>query len=256
MVELHLEPLIGVLLYGFIVNVLLGSFNLLPAFPMDGGRMLRAGLVRWLTYDKATRISVQVGIIFSFFLIGFGFILIISTPSIGGLWLILIGWFLQNGAKTYLKQFELSKLLTGIKLKDIMKTSFVSVTADIDIKTLEFDYFNVYRKSAFPVIDDDSELIGMVTTDEIFGKKEDISQHKVIDIMIPRSNLIIMNPESEVNDALKELVLKRMNRIFVVDDNVRLIGIASKTDILNIAQESSEFNEIKKSKKKSWFDLI
>ncbi|MFB5599272.1 MAG: site-2 protease family protein [Nitrososphaeraceae archaeon] len=255
MIQLHLEPLIGVLLYGFFVNILLGSFNLLPAFPMDGGRMLRAGLVRWLTYDKATRIAVQVGIFFSFILIGVGIILVITTPSIGGLWLILIGWFLHNGAKSYSKQFELSKLLTGVKLKDIMKTIVVSVKPDIDVKNLVTDYFNVYRKSSLPVIDDNSILVGMVTTDEVFGNKKDISQNKVMDIMLPRSNLIIMTPENEVNDALKELVLKRMNRIFVTDQNFKLTGIVSKTDILNLAQERSEFNEQRKSYKKKWFDL-
>lgn len=255
MIQLHLEPLIGVLLYGFFVNILLGSFNLLPAFPMDGGRMLRAGLVRWLTYDKATRIAVQVGIFFSFILIGVGIILVITTPSIGGLWLILIGWFLHNGAKSYSKQFELSKLLTGVKLKDIMKTIVVSVKPDIDVKNLVTDYFNVYRKSSLPVIDDNSILVGMVTTDEVFGNKKDISQNKVMDIMLPRSNLIIMTPENEVNDALKELVLKRMNRIFVTDQNFKLTGIVSKTDILNLAQERSEFNELRESYKKKWFDL-
>lgn len=256
MIQLHLEPLIGVLLYGFFVNILLGSFNLLPAFPMDGGRMLRAGLVRWLTYDKATRIAVQVGIFFSFILIGVGIILVITTPSIGGLWLILIGWFLHNGAKSYSTQFELSKLLTGVKLKDIMKTIVVSVKPDIDIKNLVTDYFNVYRKSALPVIDDNSILIGMVTTDEVFGNKKDISQNKVMDIMLPRSNLIIMKPENEVNDALKELVMKRTNRIFVTDQNFKLTGIVSKTDILNLAQERSEFKEMRKSYKKKWFDLV
>jgi Zn-dependent protease len=249
--ETYVQVLKGVLLYGFIVNILLGAFNLLPAFPMDGGRMLRAALVRWLDYQRATKISVQVGIIISFVLIGLGIVVIIRTSPIGGLWLILIGWFIQSGAKAYLQQFELSNLLKDMRLKDIMNKNFVSVKPDLSIRNLISDYFDVYRKGSFPVIDDQSLLLGMVTTDDILDKGESLFEKKTMDIMQPLSNLIVMKSDMQVNNALEQLVRKRMNRIFVVDDDFKLIGILSKTDILNAAQERADYDEILKYTRKS-----
>ncbi|MGB9167875.1 MAG: site-2 protease family protein [Nitrososphaeraceae archaeon] len=249
--ETYLQVLKGVLLYGFIVNMLLGAFNLLPAFPMDGGRMLRAALVRWLDYQRATKISVQVGIIISFVLIGLGIVVIIKASPIGGLWLILIGWFIQSGAKAYLQQFELSNLLKDMRLKDIMNKNFVSVKPDLSIRNLISDYFDVYRKGSFPVIDDQSVLLGMVTTDDILNKGESLFEKKTMDIMQPLSNLIVMKSDMQVNNALEQLVRKRMNRIFVVDDDFKLIGIVSKTDILNAAQERADYDEILKYTRKS-----
>ena len=249
--ESYIEVLKGVLLYGFVVNILLGAFNLLPAFPMDGGRMLRAALVRWLDYQRATRIAVQVGIIISFVLIGFGIVVIIRASPIGGLWLILIGWFIQSGAKAYLQQFEMSNLLKDMRLKEIMNTSFVSVKPDLSIRNLISDYFDVYRKGSFPVIDDHSVLLGMVSTDNILDKDESLFEKKTVDIMQPSSNLIVMKSDMQVNNALEQLVRKRMNRIFVVDDDLKLIGIVSKTDILNAAQERADYDEILKYSRKS-----
>lgn len=249
--ETYLQVLKGVLLYGFIVNILLGAFNLLPAFPMDGGRMLRAALVRWLDYQRATKISVQVGIIISFVLIGLGIVVIIRSSPIGGLWLILIGWFIQSGAKAYLQQFELSNLLKDLRLKDIMNTSFVSVKPDLSIRNLISNYFDVHRKGSFPVIDDNSVLLGMVSTYDILNKGESFFEKKTMDIMQPISNLIVMKSDMQVNNALEQLVRKRMNRIFVVDDDFKLIGIVSKTDILNAAQERADYDEILKYTRKS-----
>src|SRR5574339_327672 len=249
--QTYLQVLKGVLLYGFIVNMLLGAFNLLPAFPMDGGRMLRAALVRWLDYQRATRIAVQVGIIISFVLIGFGIVVIIRASPIAGLWLILIGWFIQSGAKAYLQQFEMSNLLKDMRLKKIKNTSFVSVKPDLSIRNLISDYFDVYRKGSFPVIDDHSVLLGMVSTDNILDKDESLFEKKTVDIMQPSSNLIVMKSDMQVNNALEQLVRKRMNRIFVVDDDLKLIGIVSKTDILNAAQERADYDEILKYTRKS-----
>ena len=94
--------------YGATVNVILGGFNLIPAFPLDGGRILRPGLVRWKKdYDKATRIVVSTSTIISYALMAFGFISIVTRSFVGGLWILLVGWFLNAGAQSYLQQQEL-----------------------------------------------------------------------------------------------------------------------------------------------------
>ena len=104
---------------------------------------------------------------------------------------------------------------------------------------------------SFPVIDDHSVLLGMISTDDILDKGESLFEKKTMDIMQPLSNLIVMKSDMQVNNALEQLVRKRMNRIFVVDDDFKLIGIVSKTDILNAAQERADYDEILKYTRKS-----
>jgi Zn-dependent protease/CBS domain-containing protein len=278
----------GVLLYGAIVNALLGTFNLLPAFPLDGGRMLRAGLIRWKkSYGDATRIAVKVGTGISYGLMAFGFVSIISGSFIGGFWLILIGWFLQSGAQGYLQQHELSTALSGVRLKDIMNTRFISVRPETTIKELLNGYFNIYRKSEFPVTSsEDGYLLGSVTTKQAMNiSEQEAEKVRVEQIMTPTKELIIMGPEGRADEALKRLFQENKSRIFVctssglaeqkkvepkgginIDNNnsnsngikkrqqhesesfqkrqhqlPRLIGIISKTDILNIATERQEY---------------
>jgi Zn-dependent protease/predicted transcriptional regulator len=244
----YLGSIEGILLYSSMVNLIIGSFNLIPAFPLDGGRMLRAGLTKWKKdFDLATSIASKIGIAISFGIIGLGFVVIVRGSFLGGFWLIIIGWFLNSGAQTYLNQNELSTRVKGIRLKEIMNRNFIAVNPDLKLSELIKDYFNVYWKSAFPVINDDNELVGMITTDAISKKDRiEIEDKKVVDVMIPVSELIVMSPDKEVNDALNQLFRKGMSRIFIVNKQSQLIGLVSKTDILNLAQERKEFLQTSK----------
>ena len=233
----------GILLYSSMVNLIIGSFNLIPAFPLDGGRMLRAGLTKWKNdFDLATGIASKIGIAISFGIIGLGFIAILKGSFLSGFWLIIIGWFINSGAQTYLDQNELSTRVKGIKLREIMNINFIAVNPDLKMSELIRDYFNVYWKSAFPVINGDKRLVGMITTDAI-SKKNRIENEdkKVSEMMIPVSELIVMSPDKEVNDALKQLFRKRMSRVFIEDKQSHLVGLVSKSDILHLAQERKEF---------------
>jgi len=241
--EGYLTLLEGVLLYSSMINLIVGTFNLIPAFPLDGGRMLRAGLTKWKKdFDQATNIASKIGIGISFGIMGLGFLVMLRGAFLGGFWLIIIGWFLNSGAQTYLQQNELSNKLKGIKLKEIMNRNFIAVKLDLKISDLISNYFNVYWKSAFPVINDDKQLLGMITTEAVFKKdKIEIENKKVQDLMIPSSEVIVMSENKEVNDALIQLFRKGMSRIFIVNNQSQLIGLISKTDILNLAQEREEF---------------
>ena len=244
----YLSSIEGVLLYSSMINLIIGSFNLIPAFPLDGGRMLRAGLTKWKKdFDLATSIASKIGIAISFGIIGLGFVTMVKGSFLGGFWLIIIGWFLNSGAQTYLDQNELSTRVKGIKLKEIMNRNFVAVKPDLKLSELIKDYFNIYWKSAFPVINDDNQLVGMITTDAVSKKSRiEIEDKKVADMMIPISDLIVMSPDKEVNDALKQLFRKRMSRIFIVDNQLQLIGLVSKSDILHFAEERKEFLQTSK----------
>jgi Zn-dependent protease/predicted transcriptional regulator len=233
----------GILLYSSMVNLIIGSFNLIPAFPLDGGRMLRAGLTKWKNdFDLATGIASKIGIAISFGIIGLGFIAIVKGSFLSGFWLIIIGWFINSGAQTYLEQNELSTRLKGIKLREIMNINFIAVNPDLKLSELIRDYFNVYWKSAFPVINDDKQLVGIITTDAISKKNRiEYENKKVSEMMIPVSDLIVMSSDKEINDALKQLFRKRMSRVFIIDQQSQLVGLVSKSDILHLAQERKEF---------------
>lgn len=246
----------GIMVYGAIINVLLSAFNLLPAFPLDGGRILRAALYRWKkNYDYATRVAVRVGTGISYGLMGFGFIIILTGSFVGGFWLILIGWFLQSGAQAYLQQYELSNSLSKVLLRDIMKTTYTSVTPTISVKELFNDFFNVYRKSEFPVIDPEKEmLLGSVTAKQAMSVSQDaLDSIKVREIMTPATELVIMGQHDHAYEALTRMYKGNKSRVFVCSDEYfyrysgdiregyKVIGIISKTDILNVASENQEY---------------
>ena len=273
--ELQAIPMMsGIMIYASIINALLGFFNLIPAFPLDGGRMLRAGFVKWKkSYNEATRIAVRIGIGISFGLMAFGFITIFTGSTLGGFWFIIIGWFIQSGAQTYLQQLEISNALVGVRLKDIMNTVIVSVNQNQTVAQVLKDYFNIYRKSEFPVLDDEGYLIGAITSQQAMNVAENDAENVRVDkIMIPNKELVIMNASSRADDALKRIYQENKNRIFVCEDKdyaivreqqqdttsknnervspadtgikVKLLGIISKTDLLNIAREREEFERV------------
>jgi Zn-dependent protease/predicted transcriptional regulator len=262
----------GIMLYASIINALLGFFNLIPAFPLDGGRMLRAALIKWKkSYNEATRIAVRVGVGISFGLMAFGFITIFTGSTLGGFWFIIMGWFIQSGAQTYLQHHELSTALVGLRLRDIMNTKFVSIRQNQTVSEAIGNYFNVYRKSEFPVLDTEGYLVGAITSQQAMGVSEKDAEKVVVDkIMTPKRELVIMNANSRADEALKRIYQQNKNRIFVCDDNeydiameqgdisknsetvlpgngktnTNLLGIISKTDLLNVAREREEFDRI------------
>lgn len=237
----------GVLFYGAIVNVLLGIFNLIPAFPLDGGRILRAGLVKWKKdYDQATKVSVKIGIWISYGFMGFGFLSMLSGSFTGGLWLILIGWFLNNGAQSYLYEREILYVLSGVRLQDIMNTRVISVREGTKVDELLKSYFNQYMKSAFPVLcAQDDILLGMVTLKEV----QDVPEYKrqkinVEEIMIPRNRLIVMESNRMADEALAQMTRRHMGKVFVSDkEGKKMLGLISKTDIMNVAAERRAYVE-------------
>src|ERR671919_924328 len=270
----------GIMRYGIIVNILLGGFNLLPAFPLDGGRVLRAGLMRWKgDYHDATKTAVNVGTAISYGLMAFGFLTIFTGSFTGGIWLILIAWFLQSGAQSYLQQHEITAALSGVRLYHIMNTQFVAVNPSMNIKEVLEGYFNIHRKSELPVVEKELDntvnnyyyyLLGSVTAKDAMNvsekNREDV---KVEEIMIEKKNLVIMSPDKRADIALNTIVEENKSRIYVCENpsigkssskrtekmqqemimtyttvkSDRLVGIVSKTDILNVAKERMQYTE-------------
>ncbi|MEW6605236.1 MAG: site-2 protease family protein [Thermoproteota archaeon] len=242
---LAMQTIEGVLLYGAIINALVGGFNLIPAFPLDGGRVLRSALVRQKkSFDDATRIAARVGIAISYGFMGFGFIIMLTGSFISGIWLLVIGWFLNSGAQSYLAQHELSSILSGVRLRDLMNTRVIAVREDVAVDDLLRDYFGNHMKSAFPVVDAVGRLSGMVMLKAAAQVPvEKRQQTKAGEIMVPAGELAIMAPDRRADEALQQMTRTHIGKVFVCDPEKRLLGLVSKTDILSVASERQEYRK-------------
>lgn len=240
----------GIMLYGAIINALLGAFNLLPAFPLDGGRVFRAALVKMTrrSFDQATETAVKVGIAISYVMMGLGFVTIFTGSGfVSGIWLILIGWFLQSGAQSYRYQHEITAILSKVRMRDIMNVPFIAIPPEIILQEALQRYFSVYMKSAFPVTDAGGRLLGMVTLKRVMdASNEDESKKQVLtirDVMIPLEELNVVDPDTKGDRAVEKMTSSRNGKIFVCDAEGRLLGMVTKTDLLNVASERQEYSK-------------
>lgn len=215
------------LLIGYI-NIILFIFNLMPAFPMDGGRVLRAMLAERMSYIKATRTAAGVGRMFAI-IMG---ILGLLTVSVGGFWLILIAFFIYIGASEEERSTEVNVTLEGVKIKDIMSSKVMSVPPSLSVEELVNLMFRS-KHMGFPVVED-SKIIGMVTFTDIQRiPKEERNKVKVSQIMT--KELITINEQDDAVKALKIMTLNNIGRI-IVTDREKMVGIVSRTDLLRSIQ--------------------
>lgn len=226
--------------YGAYINLLLGGFNLLPAFPLDGGRVLRAGIWRWKkNLVQATRIATRVGVFFSYALIFWGFFFVIAGAFIGGLWFILIGWFLKNGAESSYRQTVISEALAGVLIRDIMTSEVHVVDPDAPVKDVVETHFTKYKHGGFPVVKD-SKLLGLITLQDISKiPKGKWKETKVSDAMTPCEKLKCASPDETAVDALMKMSKYNVGRLPVQEDG-KLIGIITRSDIIHAIQLKTE----------------
>ncbi|VFJ13860.1 site-2 protease family protein [Candidatus Nitrosocosmicus franklandus] len=233
----------GIFFYSAFLNLILGIFNLVPAFPMDGGRILRSLLFsRNKNYDKSTRIAVRIGIIISYIFFGLGILIILSGSFVSGMWIILIGWFLQNGAQSYMYQYDIMKILSKIKLGELMRTNVISVPEDITINNILRNYFNIYMKSSFPVTKINYEIVGIVTLKSCLNVPEPERNTVLVkDVMLSKSKIKLLNVNDTAEKALSIMIKENQDKILVCDNGDILEGIVSKTDIIEAMDERKSF---------------
>jgi len=229
--------------YGAYINVLLCGFNLIPAFPLDGGRILRAGIWNWKKdLLKATRIATNVGVFFAYLMIFGGFLLIIGGVFIGGLWFILIGWFLKSGAESSYRQTVINEALAGVSIRDIMTRDVHTVDPDASVKDVVETHFMQYKHGGFPV-EKDSRLLGLITLQDIRKiPKEKWQETKVGDAMTPCEKLKCASPDELAVDALIKMSKQDVGRL-PVQENRKLVGIVTRSDIMHAIRMKAELGE-------------
>lgn len=232
--------IIAPLEYGAYINVLLGGFNLIPAFPLDGGRMLRAGIWRWKKdLMRATRIATNVGVFFSYLMIFGGFVLIIGRSFIGGLWFILIGWFLRNGAESSYRKTVISEALADVSIRDLMTRNVHTVDPNTSVKDAVEIHFSQYKHGGFPV-EKDSKLLGLITLQDVKKiPREKWQETKVGDAMTTCEKLKCTSPDERAVDALMKMSNLDIGRL-PVQENGKLVGIITRSDILHAIRIKTE----------------
>jgi CBS domain-containing protein len=227
------QPAIAVLGYNAVINVALGAFNLVPAFPLDGGRVLRGSL--WRRSNNllnATRNATRVSEALSLIMIAAGLLLVVATADIfNGLWIIFLGWFIRSGAETSLKQTEMTEALHGITVGDIMTRELLTVSPDISVQKLVTDYFLIHPHGGYPVVRND-KLEGVVTMSSVRSiPAERREAETVAQAMVPYDRIVTISPNASAAEALQKIADKNIGRLLVTDSD-RIIGMITRGDLM------------------------
>lgn len=221
------------------INAIVGGFNLLPGFPMDGGRVLRA-IIWKATGDlkRATRVASQVGQGIAFFLIFFG-IFRFFRGNLGGLWLVLIGWFLHNASVQGYSQVLLKSSLEGLKATDLMSKDFQFVEPDLPLEVLVQDYVLKQRERVF-LVKEGEKLAGIVCLEDIKKyPRQRWPELRVREVMTPAEKIIYVTPGTTGDQILQRLAAANVNQVPVLEDG-QVIGIVCRNNLLQVLQLRTE----------------
>ncbi|MEU0939037.1 site-2 protease family protein [Embleya sp. NPDC005971] len=213
------------------VNVLLAVFNSIPAAPLDGGRLLRAFLW-WRTGDRlrATIGATSAGRGFGWFLVLLGLFLFARGDALGGLWPVLVGWFVVAAATMERRQAQLRERLAGIPVRNAMTRDSVTVSASATVAEF-LDPHHRHGHSAFPVTDGAGAPVGLLTLDAANHVPEPRRGMVTAgEIMLPLSRVVVVDPDDPLAELLPRLESGPENRVLVVDDG-RLVGVLSASDV-------------------------
>ncbi len=234
----------GVARYLASINLLLAIFNLLPGFPLDGGRLFRA--VVWkITGDlkKATRIASWGGQFFAYIIIALGFVQLFNGNFLGGLWLILIGWFLANAAEMSYQQHLIRTGLQGVPASEVMMPAPETVTSDLSLQTLVDDYFLHRRYQAFPVTQK-GDLVGIISLNQVKETpREKWQQQTVAETMTPINDTVTVRLETPITQVLEKMEDSGIKRVLVTRDD-QLEGIITGGDISSWLRRIRELKKV------------
>jgi len=223
---------VGVFRYLGIVNIALAVFNLIPAFPMDGGRALRAILwARSKDLVAATTRAAKIGEAFGVGFMMLGLLSAIFGGVIAGLWWILIGAFIRTAASGAAVQVKIDQVLTGVKVQDLMTPNPDTVSASIPLSEFVDHHLYQYAHDLFPVMDQ-GQCIGMIGLKETKSVPRDSwSKTAIADVMTPISEAARIDQFETALSALQKMRQENLSRL-VVTDGQTLVGIATLKDFM------------------------
>jgi Zn-dependent protease/predicted transcriptional regulator len=233
-----LEPSLIVVVIGYLalINLILGIFNLLPGFPLDGGRILRAFLW-WKTGSliRATKVASNFGKFFAMAIIILGALQIFAGALLNGLFFIFIGMFLRGMSVQGYEELVMRKSLEGVHVDEVMVREVVSVSPDLPLSQLVHDYFLHYAYRGFPVVDN-GRVLGVVSITAVRQvPQEQHGVRRVADIMTPLQEELLIGGDASLAEALVKMTRDGQDRLLVLQGD-RLSGLLTKTGLLRLVQ--------------------
>ena len=236
-------PLLAVVKYLAYINAALGLFNLIPGFPLDGGRVFRA-MVWGITHSlhRATAIAGGVGRIIGFLFILLGVWLIFSSSFINGLWIAFIGWFLESSAGAQVQQQRLQELLVGHRASEVMSRDFPFVSDDITLQQMVDAHILGQGRRSF-VIEHGDKIVGLLTLHNIREvPRDEWTMTTSAQAMIPMTQLKRVQPDTELWAAVEEMDRDGVNQLPVMTDG-QIEGMLSREDVLSYLRTLEEINK-------------
>jgi len=223
--------------YAALINVMLGAFNLVPAFPLDGGRVLRGALwSRSGNLLKATRWASLIGEIFAYAMMLGGFLAIFLGDLINGVWFLFLGWFLRSGAEASKSQTVISEALAGLRVGDVMTHDVITVPPQMTIQQLVSEYFLVRTHGGYPVVQE-GRLLGIITLQCVRPlPKDKWNETTVGDVMVSCERTVTIQPDAPAADAMAKIARQRVGRLLVTTNEGRLLGILTNGDLMRAVQ--------------------
>jgi len=226
------------------VNVQLGLFNLIPGFPLDGGRVLRAGLWAWgKDFYRATKQASIVGLGFGVVFVLLGVMMLIGSAMGGvhvsmastGSWIVLIGAFLFAAALASRRQAAMRQTLAAVPLRNLMVTTVVTIPAQCTLEEAVNRYFQPYGYGGFPVLDDE-QLVGLITAHDIQAVSPAAwSWRQVGQVMRQVLPSLIVEPNTPVIQVMEHMVREGWDRLVVMQDG-KIVGLVTHSAILHFLQ--------------------
>jgi Zn-dependent protease/predicted transcriptional regulator len=225
-------------------NALLATFNLLPGFPLDGGRVFRS-IVWGITknYSKSTRIASRVGQAIAYAMMAFGlYTAFVLHSSVNGVWFVFLGWFLLTAARQSYQQVEAQGALQGLRAADVMTSDMPTVGRDLSLDEYSREVSRTGRRAHLVV--SDGKLAGFMRVEILQAvPREDWPSTSVQAVMIPREKLAWTAPDEPVLSVLERMRSANVDQLAVIrEDNV--VGLVTRDSILRVVQARTELGHV------------
>jgi Zn-dependent protease/predicted transcriptional regulator len=225
------EVLSALIEYQLLINCMILGFNLLPAFPLDGGRVLRALLWRRSgDMGRATETAANIGRGFGYLLIGLG-VLEVASGFAQGLWLAVIGFFLVGAARAQSVSAQVRTVFAGVEANSLMSSPVVTIPAETSIERAVRDYFVPYRYTAFPAVDAQGRLVGLLTLARLQAVPAEQRPRLRVDELADRDPQLKIGEQEDVSELLERPAFSRVGRAVVLDLRGAPVGLLSITDV-------------------------
>jgi Zn-dependent protease len=231
------SPVVAGLAWLATINLFIFVFNLIPAFPLDGGRIARAIAWRWSgDRNRATRFAATLGRAFSYLFIGVGLLLVLSGYAFDGIWLALIGFILGQSARGYAVQSEVSSRIEGIRVADVMDSDPVAIPEDASVEGALDEYLPHYRWPWFPVVDSADRFQGLIVREVADSAPETSRVGDVFEV--DSGGTLRVRDDAPLESLLGNDALRRLGGLAAVDADGRLRGVITADQVGRALREA------------------